>query len=164
MDPVTLLGIVVVAVMFTSGVVLVWMGLRRRPDRLPEGAESVLVAVASGRLSVPDRPEPDLVRPPATPPRAEPSTPAVRLVPRDLEQTPIPPRRPKVPTPAAAPAPAAGPAATSTLTATRPSAAPAEADSTALFVADLNRALQPTADDSDTDGGFFDAEPRLQRF
>jgi hypothetical protein len=79
MDPVTLVGLIAVAVMFSVGVGLVYVGLRRRPDRLPLYADDVLSAVADGRLAHPE-PEIDLVRPPADPPRASKATPAVRLL------------------------------------------------------------------------------------
>jgi hypothetical protein len=79
MDPVTLIGLLVVAVMFSVGVGLVYVGLRRRPDRLPLYAEDVLAAVADGRIAHPE-PVIDLVKPPAEPPRASKATPAVRLL------------------------------------------------------------------------------------
>lgn len=101
MDLVTVVGLIVVAVMFLAGAGLVWVGLTRRPDRLPHGADTVLAAVAEGRLAAPARTTVDadavatddateaapsagidLRRPPATPPRAASATPAVRLVPR----------------------------------------------------------------------------------
>lgn len=125
MDVVTVIGLVVVTVMFCSGVALVWLGLRRRPDRLPQGAEEILAAVAAGHLAVPIRttasrressasptssagadPGPDagidLRHPPAVPPRAVSATPAVRLV-------PAPPERPTGPARPARPARPGGP-------------------------------------------------------
>lgn len=79
MDPVTLIGLLAVAVMFSVGVGLVYVGLRRRPDRLPQYAEDVLAAVADGRIAHPE-PVIDLVNPPTAPPRASKATPAVRLL------------------------------------------------------------------------------------
>jgi hypothetical protein len=81
MDPVTMIGLVAVAAMFTTGVLLVWVGLRRRPDRLPSGADAVLSAVLAGQLRRPDHAV-DLVHPPTNPPRATQPTPAVRLLPK----------------------------------------------------------------------------------
>lgn len=87
MDPVTLIGLLAVAVMFAVGVGLVYVGLRRRPDRLPLYAEDVLAAVAEGRLAHPERVI-DLVNPPAEPPRAAKATPAVRLLRKAPAATP----------------------------------------------------------------------------
>ena len=42
-----------VAILFVAGVGLIWVGLRREPDRLPRGADDVLDAIGSLRLSPP---------------------------------------------------------------------------------------------------------------
>ena len=76
-----MIGLVAVAAMFSTGVALFWVGIRRRPDRLPAGADDVLVAVMEGRLARPDHVI-DLVHPPASPPRAASAKPAVRLLPK----------------------------------------------------------------------------------
>jgi hypothetical protein len=90
MDPVTLIGLIAVAVMFSVGVGLVYIGMRRRPDRLPLYADDVLAAVAEGRLAHPE-PVIDLVRPPADPPRAAKDTPAVRLLRKAPAAAPVAP-------------------------------------------------------------------------
>jgi hypothetical protein len=148
MDAVTLIGLVAVAAMFCTGVALVAIGLRRRPDRLPQGADAVLDAVAAGRLVHPRRSAPkpettprvvDLVRPPTEAPRARHEVPAVKLVPRpeaDLE-------------PAGAPAP-------------NPASSAGPDDTRQQSTAELNAALFDDVDDPSD--GFFADKPALQRF
>lgn len=46
-----------VAILFVAGVGLIWVGLRREPDRLPDGADDVLDAIVSGRLGPPPGPK-----------------------------------------------------------------------------------------------------------
>jgi hypothetical protein len=46
-----------VAILFVAGVGLVWVGLRREPDRLPDGADDVLDAIVTGRLAPPPGPK-----------------------------------------------------------------------------------------------------------
>lgn len=98
-----MVGLLTVAAMFTSGVVLLWIGLHRRAERLPKGAEAVLAAVAEGRLEprprpaeLPAWPETEVPSPTKAVPAPVASTlaadedagPAVRLVPRGPEPTP----------------------------------------------------------------------------
>jgi hypothetical protein len=110
MDLVTVIGLIAVAVMFVSGVGLLWLGLRRQTRRLPEGADEILAAVSEGRLVAASGrssdPASSLSTPPDQPPRAEHATPAVRLVPR---QRPAPTTAPVMPTRRPAQSPA-GPA------------------------------------------------------
>jgi hypothetical protein len=142
MDPVTIIGLIVVAVMFSSGVALVWYGLRRHSAPLPAGAEDVLTAVAEGRLGGTSGPVIDLVRPPAEPPRAASATPAVRLVAREEATV----RRD-----------------------TEPEAVPADANppSAENRSDDFDRALFGAIDDpsaSPEERAFFEKTPELQRF
>jgi hypothetical protein len=92
MDPVTLIGLIAVAAMFCTGVGLVWIGLRRRPDRLPLGADDVLAAVAEGRL----------VRPAGSPAKTARRKPAA--APKAASPAPTPAAETPAPTPTPAPA------------------------------------------------------------
>jgi hypothetical protein len=147
MDPVTLIGLIAVITLFLFGVGLVWFGLTRQPSvALPDGADQLLEAVADGRLApsqrvdeprraatpkqtTASRPAP-ISTPPASPPRADHDTPAVRLVPRAAPAQTAPSLvnaadrsvpTPRSPTPARQPKPSQAPpvpvASTSTATA-----------------------------------------------
>ncbi len=123
MDPVTLVGLLAVALMFTSGVVLLWIGLHRRTVRLPKGADAVLAAVAEGRLAT---------RPRTTAPVTEPlmdAGPLLAAIPAPVpaplvtaEERPAVRLIPRTPTPAHEPAPAARPATAAQLVAVARSA------------------------------------------
>jgi hypothetical protein len=136
MDPVTMIGLIAVAGMFSTGVALVWLGLRRRPDRLPSGAHAVLAAVMEGALARPDHAI-DLVHPPPSPPRKAQPTPAVRVISKHDA-----PADDEAPEPVAV---AAG--------------APAQ-------TAHLDQALFGGIDDPSNEGAteFFAEKPELQRF
>ena len=70
-----------VAILFVAGVGLIWVGLRREPDRLPDGADDVLDAIIGGRLAPPPGP------------KSVDHTGEIRLVPR-AEPTPAAPAPP----------------------------------------------------------------------
>lgn len=72
-----------VAILFVAGIGLIWVGVRREPDRLPEGADDVLDAIVSGRLAPPPGP------------KSVDHTGEIRLVPRKI---PTPPSAPVPPT------------------------------------------------------------------
>jgi len=46
-----------VAVLFTVGVVLIWLGFRNNHEHLPSGAEDILAAISDGSLEPPSRRE-----------------------------------------------------------------------------------------------------------
>lgn len=166
--------------MFSTGVALVWLGLRRRPDRLPSGAHDVLVAVMEGRLARPPHAI-NLVHPPAERPRAAQPTPAVRLLPKADAPVPGPKAEPG-PKAAPEPGPKVAPEPTVEVTAERPIPATAaavpeaapepeidvtepEPEPVATQKRDLTHALFDGIDDPSTpESAFFATKPQLQRF
>jgi hypothetical protein len=163
MDPVTMIGLIAVAGMFSTGVALVWLGLRRRPDRLPSGAHAVLAAVMEGQLARPDHAI-DLVHPPPTPPRKSQPTPAVRVL--TSADTTEPALTQEVPAPAAADVVAPEPETKPLTDEPTPVAVGAAPRSTG----ELDHALFSGVDDPSHDTGnaaaskFFAEKPELQRF
>jgi hypothetical protein len=53
----TIAALAGVAVLFTIGVVLIWLGFRNNREHLPSGAEDILAAIADGSLEPPTRRE-----------------------------------------------------------------------------------------------------------
>lgn len=140
-----------VAILFVAGAGLIWVGLRRKPDRLPAGADEVLDAIVSGRLAPP----------PARTPTPADDTGEVRLVaarPAPRPHTPLAPSaRPAVPP---ATQPAAQPVAAT-------AAAPATGGSTVTIVRDPRDVLAEQESDDDLtlrQRLFFAEEPQLNRF
>lgn len=181
MDPVTLIGLVAVALMFTSGVVLLWVGLHRRSTHLPNGAEAVLAAVAEGRIvarprttrPVPDR-EPVVHGAQAVATRTPaPVLPVVAV--DEGEERPAVRLVPRTPVPIATPAPAVRPATAAQLVAASRSApdrrsTPADSSPSAPLPArPAARRDEPVEPDRVAVGvaaleEFFAKEPQLHRF
>jgi hypothetical protein len=127
-----------VAILFIAGLGLIWVGLRREPDRLPSNADDILDAIVTGRLGPPPGP------------KSVDHTGEVRLV-----------RRPAPPT-AAPPVPE--PAATNKVSATRERQ---PEPSAVRVIGDPRRALAEPANDDDlslTEKLFFADEPQLEKF
>jgi hypothetical protein len=164
MDPVTMIGLIAVAGMFSTGVTLVWLGLRNRPDRLPSGADAVLAAVMDGRLARPDH-SIDLVHPPTVPPRAAQPTPAVRVLAEEDAQSVDEPAAPaptaETPRPQSQPEPEPEPAAKP-----EPASEPVPVAAAPRPTAELDDALFGGVDDPSVAGAreFFAEKPALQRF
>jgi hypothetical protein len=129
-----------VAILFIAGLGLIWVGLRREPNRLPSNADDILDAIVTGRLGPPPGP------------KSVDHTGEVRLV-----------RRPD-PAPTAPSVPE--PVATKTTSATRERRT--EPEPSAVRVNDdPRRALAEPANDDDlslTEKLFFADEPQLEKF
>ena len=132
-----------VAILFVAGVGLIWVGLRREPDRLPSNADDILDAIGTGRLAPPPGP------------KSVDHTGEVRLV-----------RRPATATAPTAPtAPTAAPPRTAPARAEAPR--PAAEEGSVRVIDDPRQALAHAPDDSDlslTEKLFFADEPQLEKF
>lgn len=128
-----------VAILFVAGVGLIWVGLKRTPDRLPAGADDVLDAIVTGRLGPPPGP------------KSVDHTGEVRLVPKATAARPTP--RPAVTPRPARPVTAA--------------AAPPADTGSVTIVRDPRDVLAEQESDDDltlSERLFFADEPQLNRF